>query len=233
MSTHSTAARSEPAGGSPGLPDVRLRLTEIFFSLQGETSRAGLPTVFVRLTGCPLRCGWCDTPYSFTGGESVALAEILTRVAAFAPRYVCVTGGEPLAQKACLALLTALCDAGYSVSLETSGAIDLAGVDARVSIIMDLKAPGSGEAARNRWENLAMLDADDELKIVLAGRADYEWARTRLREHGLAEICPVVLSPVADSLAPADLAQWILDDRLPVRMQVQLHKVIWGNTPGR
>lgn len=146
---------------------------------------------------------------------------------------MCVTGGEPLAQKACLTLLAALCDAGYSVSLETSGAIDLSGVDARVSIVMDLKAPGSGEAARNRWENLAQLDAGDELKIVLAGRADYEWACTQLRERDLAAICPVVLSPVADALPPADLAQWILDDRLPVRMQIQLHKVIWGNTPGR
>lgn len=233
MNTPSTAARSELAGEQQGLPEVRLRLTEIFFSLQGETSRAGLPTVFVRLTGCPLRCGWCDTTYSFTGGENVALREILDRIAAFGPRYVCVTGGEPLAQKGCLALLNALCDAGYSVSLETSGAIDLTGVDTRVSIIMDLKAPGSGEAARNRWENLALLDADDELKIVLAGRTDYEWAREQLRERDLAAICPVVISPVADTLAPADLAQWILDDRLPVRMQVQLHKVIWGNTPGR
>ena len=224
---------SQATGDPRDRPEARLRLTEIFFSLQGETSRAGLPTVFVRLTGCPLRCVWCDTAYAFSGGESVGVRDIVERVARFGARFVCVTGGEPLAQKGCLVLLDALCDAGYCVSLETSGAIDLAGVDPRVSIVMDLKAPGSGEATRNRWENLALLDADDELKIVLADRADYEWARGCLRERDLAAICPVVLSPVAERLAPADLAQWILDDRLAVRMQVQLHKVIWGNTPGR
>jgi 7-carboxy-7-deazaguanine synthase len=212
---------------------VRLRLTEIFHSLQGETSRSGLPTVFVRLTGCPLRCTWCDTDYAFSGGEIVSVEAILSRVSEWAPRYVCVTGGEPLAQKGCLDLLGALCDQGYSVSLETSGAMDLSGVDARVSIIMDLKAPGSGELERNRWENLALLDAADELKLVLADRADYEWARTQLQERGLAAICPVLFSPVAGVLAPSDLAQWILEDRLPVRLQLQLHKLIWGNVAGR
>lgn len=212
---------------------TRVRLTEVFFSLQGETSRAGLPTVFVRLTGCPLRCVWCDTAYAFQGGESVSVGDILERVGSYTPQHVCVTGGEPLAQKGCLDLLTVLCDAGYSVSLETSGAIDLAGVDARVSKIMDLKAPGSGEQAKNRWDNIALLDSADELKFVLADRADYEWARELLRSRNLSAVCPVLFSPVADSLAPADLAQWILDDRLPVRMQIQLHKVIWGNTPGR
>ena len=217
----------------PGvLTATRVRLTEIFFSLQGETSRAGLPTVFVRLTGCPLRCVWCDTAYAFQGGETAGVGEILERVAAYASTYVCVTGGEPLAQKGCLDLLTALCDAGYSVSLETSGTIDLAGVDPRVSKVMDLKAPGSGEQAKNRWDNIGLMGCRDELKLVLADRADYEWARELLQSRGLASICPVLFSPVADRLAPADLAQWILEDRLPVRMQIQLHKLIWGNTPG-
>ncbi len=219
--------------GNDARAATRVRLTEVFFSLQGETSRAGLPTVFVRLTGCPLRCRWCDTAYAFHGGESVSVGEILQRVGQHAPRHVCVTGGEPLAQQGCLDLLGALCDAGYSVSLETSGAIDLAGVDARVSKVMDLKAPGSGEQAKNRWDNLALLGSGDELKIVLADRNDYEWAREALVSRGLAAICPVLLSPAADSLPPAELAQWILDDRLPVRMQIQLHKVIWGNVPGR
>ena len=228
MAEHRNEATGQSARGA-----TRLRLTEIFFSLQGETSRAGLPTIFVRLTGCPLRCVWCDTAYAFQGGESASVSEILERVDAFSARQVCVTGGEPLAQKGCLDLLTALCDAGYSVSLETSGAIGLADVDPRVSKVMDLKAPGSGEQGKNRWDNIGLLDSRDELKFVLANRADYEWAREMLESRDLASICPVLFSPVADSLAPADLAQWILDDRLPVRMQIQLHKVIWGNTPGR
>lgn len=210
-----------------------LRLTEVFLSLQGETSRAGLPTVFVRLAGCPLRCRWCDTPYSFQGGETVPLDSLLARVAAFGVPTVCVTGGEPLAQKNCLPLLAALCDAGYSVSLETSGALDVSQVDARVSRIVDIKPPGSGEAARNRWENLAHLTPHDEIKFVLADRADYDWARERIQAENLAKTCPVLLSPVQDELPPAQLAEWIIEDRLPVRMQVQLHKVLWGNTPGK
>lgn len=210
-----------------------MRLTEVFFSLQGETSRAGLPTVFIRLSGCPLRCRWCDTPYSFQGGETVALDALLDRVAAVGVPTVCVTGGEPLAQKGCLPLLAALCDAGYSVSLETSGALDIAAVDTRVSRIVDLKPPGSGEAARNRWENLPHLTPRDELKFVLADRADYDWACAQLREHALATRCPVLFSPVYGELAPAQLAEWILADRLPVRMQLQLHKLLWGNTPGK
>lgn len=221
------------ASGRRTLATSRVRLAELFFSLQGETSRTGLPTVFVRLTGCPLRCVWCDTAYAFAGGEIVSVGETLERVARYASRYVCVTGGEPLAQPGCLDLLTALCEAGYSVSLETSGAIDLAGVDPRVSKIMDLKAPGSGEQTKNRWENLALLGSGDELKLVLADRADYEWAREVLDRRNLAAICPVLFSPVAGRLAPADLAQWILDDGLPVRMQIQLHKLLWGNSPGR
>ncbi len=210
-----------------------LRVTEVFLSLQGETSRAGLPTVFVRLTGCPLRCRWCDTPYSFQGGESATLPALLARIADYGVSTVCVTGGEPLAQKHSLALLTALADAGYSVSLETSGALDIAGVDPRVSRIVDIKPPGSGEVDRNRWENLALLTPHDEIKFVLAGRADYEWARDVLREEALDRRCPVLFAPVQGELAPEQLAEWILQDRLPVRMQVQLHKILWGNAPGR
>lgn len=210
-----------------------LRVTEVFLSLQGETSRAGLPTVFVRLTGCPLRCRWCDTPYSFQGGENVALPTLLARIADYGVPTVCVTGGEPLAQKHSLALLTALADTGYSVSLETSGALDIAGVDPRVSRIVDIKPPGSGEVDRNRWENLALLTPHDEIKFVLAGRADYEWARDVLRDEALDRVCPVLFAPVQGALAPEQLAEWILQDRLPVRMQVQLHKILWGNAPGR
>ena len=212
---------------------MALRLTEIFFSLQGEASRAGLPTVFVRLTGCPLRCTWCDTTYSFTGGEPASIESVLAEVARYPARQVCVTGGEPLAQKECLPLLVALCDAGYDVSLETSGALDITGVDPRVSCIMDLKAPDSGESAKNRWENLAHLDAHDEIKIVIASRADYEWARDAIRERRLDAICPVLLSPAAGLVEPAALAGWILEDGLNVRFQLQLHKLLWGNEQGR
>ncbi|MEW6590260.1 MAG: 7-carboxy-7-deazaguanine synthase QueE [Pseudomonadota bacterium] len=215
------------------MPVATLRVTEVFLSLQGETSRAGLPTVFVRLTGCPLRCRWCDTPYSFQGGETVTLTDLLRRIADYGVKTVCVTGGEPLAQKNCPTLLTALCDAGYSVSLETSGALDISGVDPRVSRIVDLKPPGSGEDARNRWENLAHLTPHDEIKFVLADRADYEWARELLRDEHLDRLCPVLFSPVQGELPPRQLAEWVLADRLPVRMQVQLHKILWGNAPGR
>ncbi|WP_417069372.1 7-carboxy-7-deazaguanine synthase QueE [Niveibacterium terrae] len=212
---------------------VRVRLTEVFFSLQGESSRIGLPTVFIRLTGCPLRCSWCDTPHSFTGGAWHSLEEILSELARHDTPYVCVTGGEPLAQKSCLPLLTALCDAGYQVSLETSGALDISGTDPRVARIMDLKAPGSGEVARNRWENLEHLNERDEIKIVLASEADYLWAKEMIAKFRLDRLCEVLLSPVQGSLAPASLAEWILRDHLNVRMQVQLHKIIWGNEPGR
>ncbi|MHB1353590.1 MAG: 7-carboxy-7-deazaguanine synthase QueE [Thiobacillus sp.] len=215
----------------PAPPD--LRITEIFLSLQGETSRTGLPTVFVRLAGCPLRCRWCDTTYSFQGGETVSLDEVVGRVAAFGVPVVCVTGGEPLAQRNCLPLLTRLCDAGYSVSLETSGALDVSAVDPRVSRIVDVKPPESGEAGRNRWANIAHLGSHDEIKFVLANRADYEWACEVLRERMLDRVCPVLFSPVQGELTPARLAEWILADRLPVRMQVQLHKLLWGGAPGR
>ncbi len=212
---------------------VRLRITEIFASVQGESSRVGLPTVFVRLTGCPLRCTWCDTAYAFTGGSTRTLDDILAEVARHGLRHVCVTGGEPLAQKGCLALLTALCDAGYDVSLETSGALDIAEVDARVARIVDLKAPGSGEVDKNRYDNIPLLRASDEVKIVLADAADYDWARAQIATHGLDRRCSVLLSPVAGALDPAELAEWVVRDRLPVRFQLQLHKILWNDARGR
>ena len=220
------------APGSPGAA-VRLRITEIFFSLQGETSRVGLPTAFVRLTGCPLRCGYCDTAYAFHGGRMMDIDAVLAEVAAFDAHWVTVTGGEPLAPRACLDLLRALCDAGRSVSLETSGAIDISAVDPRVSTILDIKTPGSGEAARNLWQNLDRLDRQDEVKFVLCSEADYEWARDMLETHAIAARCPVLFSPSFQQLPAARLAEWILRDRLPVRMQVQLHKQLWGEAQGR
>jgi 7-carboxy-7-deazaguanine synthase len=215
-----------------------LRTTEIFVSLQGEAASAGLPTVFVRLTGCPLRCVWCDTAYAFQGGESQTLNEILAVVADFGVTAVCVTGGEPLAQKNCLPLLTALCDAGYAVSLETSGALGVSAVDARVSRVVDVKCPGSGEAAKNRWDNLKLLTPQDQLKCVIADRADYDWAVAQLRERGVLSAPrgtrpEIWFSPVADQLNPTDLADWIVADRLPVRLQLQLHKLLWQDAQGR
>ena len=209
-----------------------LRIFEIFHSLQGESSRVGLPTVFVRLTGCPLRCGYCDTEYAFHGGSTQTLEQILREVAQYQAQYVCVTGGEPLAQKACHDLLSALCDAGYSVSLETSGAMDISLVDARVSLIMDIKTPGSGEESKNLWTNIAHLKAKDEVKFVLADRADYDWAKQVIEKYQLTEKSPVLFSPVYKTLPPADLAKWVLEDHLPVRMQLQLHKILWGEKPG-
>ncbi len=211
---------------------LRVKLTEIFLSLQGESSLAGWPTVFVRLTGCPLRCGYCDTAYAFTGGQWHSLDEILARVASHGVRHVCVTGGEPLAQKSSLPLLARLCDAGYVVSLETSGAIDIAEVDPRVIRVVDIKTPDSGEQARNRWENLPLLTAKDQVKFVLCSRADYEWARDIVARHALADRCTVLFSPVHPQLPPRDLADWIVADRLPVRFQFQLHKMLWGDKPG-
>lgn len=211
---------------------AQLRITEIFYSLQGETRRIGLPTVFVRLTGCPLRCGYCDTAYAFTGGQTLALSEILQQVSQHAPHYVTVTGGEPLAQKNCLPLLVALCDAGYEVSLETSGALDISGVDARVMRVVDIKTPGSGEVAKNRWENLPLLTTHDELKFVLCDEADYQWAKGMLDRYRLADKCQISFSPVQGVLSATQLANWILRDHLPVRFQVQLHKILWNNEAG-
>jgi len=236
------AARGAAAGDAVAITDAnadatqspeRLRITEIFHSLQGEADAVGWPSVFVRLTGCPLRCGWCDTTYSFHGGEWRTIDAVLDEVATHGARHVCVTGGEPLAQKRCLALLARLCDAGYEVSLETSGALDVGEVDARVRKVVDLKAPGSGEVARNLWSNIAHLLPHDQVKVVLADRFDYDWAVARVREYGLDARCQVLFSPVHGRLAPRTLAEWILADRLPVRMQLQLHKLLWGEEPGR
>jgi 7-carboxy-7-deazaguanine synthase len=218
---------------NPVAATARLKVSEIFLSIQGEADAVGWPTVFVRLTGCPLRCTWCDTEYAFHGGEWRDIDEILDEVAGHGVRHVCVTGGEPLAQKRCTELLARLCDAGHAVSLETSGAIDVAAVDARVRKVLDLKAPGSGEASRNLWANLDLLQAHDQVKIVIADRADYDWAVAQLRERDLAARCTVLFSPVYGRLTPRVLAEWILADRLPVRFQMQLHKALWGEEPGR
>ncbi len=222
-----------PAVAHVATDEARLRITEIFHSLQGEADSIGWPTVFVRLTGCPLRCTWCDTTYSFHGGAWLDIDSILVEVATHRVRHVCVTGGEPLAQKRCLVLLSRLCDAGYEVSLETSGAIDISAVDARVRRVVDLKPPGSGEVARNRWGNLEHLQPHDQIKFVLADRADYDWAVTAIAEHRLADRCAVLFSPVHGRLAPRELAEWMLADHLPVRFQMQLHKLLWDDAKGR
>lgn len=210
-----------------------LKITEIFYSLQGESNTVGLPTVFVRLTGCPLRCGYCDSEYAFYGGERLLLDTIMDKVASYKPRYVCVTGGEPLAQRECLTLLTRLCDQGYNVSLETSGALAVDGVDPRVVKVMDLKTPGSGEVSRNRWENLPHLTAQDQIKFVICSREDYEWARFKLDEYQLnTKVAEVLFSPSFGQVQPLELAEWIIADNLPVRFQLQLHKLLWNDTPG-
>jgi len=211
----------------------RLKLTEIFLSLQGEARDAGWPSVFVRLTGCPLRCQYCDTAYAFHGGEWWEIDAILAEVARHGVRHVCVTGGEPLAQKRCIGLLQRLCEAGYAVSLETSGALDIGEVDPRVSRIVDIKTPGSGEVARNRWENLPLLTAHDQVKFVICSREDYEWARDVVAEHRLHTRCDVLFSPSYTQVDPRALADWIVADRLPVRFQLQLHKLLWNDEPGR
>ena len=211
----------------------RLRISEVFYSLQGESATVGIPTVFVRLTGCPLRCQYCDTEYAFTGGEWLSLPAILEQVAAYRTRYVTVTGGEPLAQRACLDLLRALCVAGYHVSLETSGALDVAPVDPRVIKVIDLKTPGSGEVERNRFDNLQHLGSCDQLKFVICNRDDYLWSLEMLKTHDLPARCEVLFSPSQGEQDATELADWILQDQLPVRMQIQLHKLLWGNTPGK
>ena len=211
----------------------RLRITEIFLSLQGEARDAGWPTVFVRLTGCPLRCQYCDTAYAFHGGDWWETDAILAEVARHGVRHVCVTGGEPLAQKRCLGLLRRLCDAGYDVSLETSGAVDIAGVDPRVCRVLDIKTPGSGEVARNLWQNLPLLTGRDLVKFVICDRADFDWACHVVAEHRLHERCEVLFSPSAAQLPARQLAEWIVADRPPVRFQLQLHKLLWNDEPGR
>lgn len=211
----------------------RLKITEIFLSVQGEARDAGWPTVFVRLTGCPLRCVYCDTAYAFFGGEWRDIDAIVEEVVGHGVRHVCVTGGEPLAQKRCLDLLRRLCDAGLVVSLETSGAIDIAGVDARVSRVLDIKTPASGEVERNRWENLSLLTAHDQVKFVICDRADYAWSARIVAEHRLHARCDVLFSPSKEQVAARDLAEWIVEDRLPVKFQLQLHKILWGDAPGR
>lgn len=211
-----------------------LKINEIFFSIQGETSFSGLPTVFIRLTGCPLRCVYCDTAYAFHEGENISIADILRKTASYRTRYVTVTGGEPLAQKNCIDLLRLLCDEGYQVSLETSGAIDLADVDNRVFRIVDIKTPGSGEEARNRWNNLKHISVNDQIKFVITDRSDYDWAKNRINEHKLQDRCSEILfSPAYGQLNATQLAEWILADQLPVRLQIQLHKYLWGDIPGK
>jgi 7-carboxy-7-deazaguanine synthase len=210
----------------------RLRITEIFHSLQGETLSVGVPTVFVRLTGCPLRCGYCDTAYAFSGGEWQPIAEIRKQVAAYGARYVTVSGGEPLAQKACLELLSQLCDDGYEVSLETSGAMDISGVDPRVVRVVDIKTPGSGEVTKNLYNNLDLLTDRDQLKFVICDATDYQWCLDTMAEYALFDKCEILFSPSHEQLPAAELAEWILRDKLPVRLQIQLHKYLWGNRQG-
>ncbi|MEW5248880.1 7-carboxy-7-deazaguanine synthase QueE [Microbulbifer sp. 2201CG32-9] len=219
--------------GSQSLHRETLRISEIFYSLQGEARDSGLPTTFVRLTGCPLRCTYCDSEYAFYGGERLSLAEILGRVRSYPARNLCVTGGEPLAQPNCLPLLTALCDAGYQVSLETSGALSVEEVDRRVSRVVDLKTPASGEQHRNRMENIALLNQRDQVKFVICDRTDFDWAIFTLDSYRLSErVGEVLFSPSHDQLAPRQLAEWILETGVPVRMQIQLHKLLWGDVPG-
>jgi 7-carboxy-7-deazaguanine synthase len=211
----------------------RLRVNEIFHSLQGEADCVGFPTVFVRLTGCPLRCQYCDTEYAFHAGDWLDLDDILEKVGGIGASYVCVTGGEPLAQPNCLKLLTRLCDAGFHVSLETSGALDVSAVDARVSRVIDVKTPGSNEASRNRIENFQYLTPLDQLKFVICSRDDYDWSKAFLQQHGLSARCRILFSPSYNEQSPTALAEWILADRLPVRFQLQLHKILWGDVPGK
>jgi 7-carboxy-7-deazaguanine synthase len=215
------------------MSESRLRITEIFHSLQGESLTAGCPTVFIRLTGCPLRCGYCDTAYAFKGGEWMELDEILAQVASYETPYVTVTGGEPLAQKPCLDLLQRLCDADYKVSLETSGALDISRVDPRVVRVMDLKTPGSGEVERNLYANIAHLQQHDQVKFVICSRVDYQWALDIIAEYKLNEYCEVLFTPGYGQQDATELADWVLQDKIPVRMQIQLHKYLWGNVPGK
>lgn len=227
------AVATPAAETAPEPASERLRITEIFLSLQGEARDAGWPTVFVRLTGCPLRCLYCDTAYAFHGGEWMGIDDIVATVTRHGVRHVCVTGGEPLAQKRCVQLLKKLCDLGLIVSLETSGAIDIGDVDTRVSRVVDIKTPGSGEVERNHWENIALLTPHDQVKFVICSREDFDWARDVVSEHALNARCDVLFSPSHAQVAPRELADWIVAERLPVRFQTQLHKQLWGEEPGR
>jgi len=222
-----------PQQNEPVPAKNKLRLSEIFYSIQGEARTVGIPTVFIRLTGCPLRCGYCDTTYAFQGGEWWTFDKILERIKQYQTKYITVTGGEPLAQKNSIPLLKMLCDEGYEVSLETSGALDLSQVDKRVSKVMDLKTPGSGEVDKNRYENIKYLDKNDQVKFVLCDRVDYDWAVAMLNEYDLSTKTEVLFSPCYGQLQLVDLAQWVLADQLPIRIQTQLHKLIWGNQPGK
>lgn len=215
------------------LENTTLKINEIFFSIQGESTFVGLPTIFIRLTGCPLRCQYCDTEYAFHDGEKMSIQSILQNISNFRSRFVTVTGGEPLAQKSCLTLLTQLCDEGYQVSLETSGAMDVAEVDERVSKIIDIKTPGSKESEKNRFDNLKYIKPDDEIKFVICNRDDYLWTKKTIQEHQLTERCEILLSSSHDELSPTDLADWVIEDQLTVRLQLQMHKYLWGDSPGK
>lgn len=210
-----------------------LRITEVFFSLQGETDRVGLPTIFIRLTGCPLRCVWCDSAYAFEGGERKSIADLLTQIGQYPSRRVCVTGGEPLAQPGCIDLLQQLCDAGYDVSLETSGALDVSAVDERVMKVLDIKPPDSGESERNRWENFSYLTRKDVVKFVVSSQSDFDWSVSVVQEHALSDVVKEVLfSPVYEKVRPELLAKWLLESGIDARLQLQLHKILWGERPG-
>jgi len=213
--------------------DKTLRITEIFFSIQGETSKMGLPTVFIRLTGCPLRCQYCDTSYAFYGGEIMLIEDIINQVKKFNCKDICVTGGEPLAQINSKKMLNQLVDLGFQVSLETGGSISLAGIDKKVKIVMDIKTPDSGEATKNRWENIDLLKKSDELKFVICSREDYQWSKDIIDKYKINEMCPILFSPCSESLDPRDLAEWILRDQLSIRFQMQIHKILWDNQPGK
>jgi 7-carboxy-7-deazaguanine synthase len=224
---------AQPDSATQQKASSEIRINEIFFSLQGESTKIGLPTIFIRLTGCPLRCQYCDTAYAFHNGEKMSINNIIHDISQYRTKHVTVTGGEPLAQRTCFELLSRLCDEGYQVSLETSGAIDIANVDDRVMKIVDLKTPGSKEDNKNKFENLSYLNSEDQIKFVICDRTDYDWTKQKLNELKLTDYCEVLFSPAHDSLSSTDLANWILEDRLNVRLQVQLHKYLWGNTPGK
>lgn len=211
---------------------TQLKIFEIFYSLQGESSRVGLPTIFIRLSGCPMRCHYCDTAYAFQGGSMMTVDEIIKTIKKYDTRYVTVTGGEPLAQKEVLSLLKVLADQNYEVSLETGGGLSIKEVDPRIKIILDIKTPESGEEKKNHWDNLNLIHSKDEIKFVLCSREDYDWAKKILHQYKLTEKCDVLFSPVYQKLNTTDLGNWILEDQLPVRMQIQLHKLLWGEKPG-